>query len=368
MNRRALVLGAFSIAATGAASLLTGCHSGEVSRLFGGSAQQDTIDYNLVRGSTFAFDTYCEFTIYGGADNHAEHTSGKATAQEALTLLISECERYTALLDPYSETSDIARINAAHGAPTTVDPDTIAALTCGLEYSERFDGLFDITIGAVSMLWDFKEGIRPTDEARTNALPHVNWRNVHIDEETATVTLTDPEAKIDLGGIAKGFVADRLCQTLREQTIIEAAVISLGGNIAYFESKPDHDSWTTGIRDPAHPGGTELVGTIHTDGGSVVTSGLYERTFTDSAGTWWHILDPKTGMPVQTDLVCDTVICESSALADALSTTLFVAGSQRGQEIVCAIPDAEAYFILEDGTHAASEHWQQRTSFSKARK
>ena len=107
-----------------------------------------------------------------------------------------------------------------------------------LELSPQLDGLFDITIGAVSTLWDFKKGVRPSDEAIAQALPHVGWQGVHVDEQAGTVTLDDPAAKLDLGGIAKGFVADRLIELLRDETNATAAVISLGGNIAYFGEKP----------------------------------------------------------------------------------------------------------------------------------
>lgn len=300
-------------------------------------------------GSTFAFDTYCTFTVWGD--------------DAALSKLSAECSRYDELFDLYDPSSDIARINAAQGAATVVDPDTARLVALALDYCAQADGLFDITIGAVSTLWDFETGIRPNDDDVANALQHVNWRGVEVDEESSTVRLLDPQAKLDLGGIAKGYIADRLCEVLASKTKATAAAISLGGNIAYFGTKPDGSAWNTGIRDPNDPGGSTVVGTAHVHGGSLVTSGLYERTFEMDGATYWHILDPRTGMPVQTDTASVTVTCPSSTTADALSTTLFVAGSKDGSALADTYQDTAAYFIKLDGGSAESSRWQELTDF-----
>ena len=281
----------------------------------------------------------------------------------ALSQLSAACAHYDELFDLYSPSSDVARINAAQGAATAVDPDTAQLIALALEYCAQADGLFDITIGAVSTLWDFEKGVRPDDAAIADALQHVDWHGVEVDEESSTVRLTDPQAKLDLGGIAKGYIADRLCELLASKTKATAAVISLGGNIAFFGTKPDASTWNTGIRDPNDPGGSTVVGTAHVSGGSLVTSGLYERTFELDGTTYWHILDPRTGMPVQTDTASVTVACPSSTTADALSTTLFVAGSKNGGALADIHQDTAAYFIKLDGSHAESSRWQELTSF-----
>ena len=301
------------------------------------------------RGSAFAFDTYCTFTVYGD--------------DGAISKLSEACGRYDGLFDLYDDASDIAQRNAAGGGLVGVDPETVELVSRALGFCEQADGLFDITIGAVSTLWDFDRGVRPADEAIAAALPHVGWRGVEVDERASTVRLTDPKAKIDLGGIAKGFVADRLCDLLRDETDAEAAVISLGGNIAFFGTKPGGGAWDAGIRDPNDPGGDKTVGTAHVKGGSLVTSGLYERTFEKDGTAYWHILDPRTGMPVETDIVSDTVACPSSTEADALSTTLFVAGSRKGAAIADAHEGTGAYFLLQDGKSSESSRWAELASF-----
>lgn len=331
---------------------------GLITMLSGCNAQQNNAASSPdspATSSTFAFDTYCTFTVYGDA-------SAPAT-------LAKDCAHYNSLFDLYDTHSDIARINAAQGAPTTVDPSTADIISQALSYCEKFNGLFDITIGTVSTLWNFDDHTRPTPEAIANALPHVNWRCVQIDTSNPaapTVTLTDSAAKLDLGAIAKGYVADRLVEHINELSHENhdiAAAISLGGNIAYAGAKPTGEPWTTGIRDPNDPGGNTVVGTTITEGRSLVTSGLYERTFEENGVTYWHILDPHTGMPVETDVVSVTVCCPSSTTADALSTTLFVAGSKRGVDLVDTFEDTAAYFILSDGTTLESSRWQELTQF-----
>lgn len=303
-----------------------------------------------VTGSTFAFDTYCTFSVYGD--------------DTAPARLADACSRFDSLFDLYDDASDIARINAAGGAPVHVHTDTVDLLLASKTYCEQTDGLFDITIGAVSTLWDFAEGVRPSPEVIADALPHVDWHCIEIDEEALTVRLADPRAKLDLGGIAKGYVADRLCEMLRTETSATGAVLSLGGNIALFGKKPSGELWETGVRDPNNPGGHDVVGTAHVQGGSLVTSGLYERVFEQDGVTYWHILDPRTGEPVQTDVASVTVLSSSSTAADALSTTLFIANSRRGAEIADALDGTAAYFILQDGRTVESTRWQEFTNFS----
>ncbi|OUP06412.1 FAD:protein FMN transferase [Collinsella sp. An2] len=346
ISRRRLLAGGAALAgALCSTALASGCSSNKP------TAADDAAE--PATSSTFAFDTYCTFTVYGDSS--------------APALLARECARYDKLFDLYDPESDIARVNAAGGAPTEVDPDTADIVQQAIAWCAQANGRFDITIGAVSTLWDFEEGVRPTDEAIAEALVHVDWEGVAVDTtdpEHPTITLADPAAKLDLGGIAKGYIADRLCQTLGDETQATGAALSLGGNIAYFGSKPDGSPWETGIRDPNDPGGSTVVGTTRTNGGSLVTSGLYERTFTLDGVTYWHILDPRTGMPVETDVASVTVCCPSSTQADALSTTLFVAGSVDGAQLADAYDDTAAFFVLRDNSTAETSRWQELTDFT----
>lgn len=341
ISRRGLFAAAGSLAS---ALALAGCSGQDLAdTLFGHREAQ------AYAGSTFAFDTYCTFTVYGD--------------QTAPAKLASACSRFDKLFDLYDGESDIARINAAGGAPVKVDAATVDVVKRGIEFSKASNGLFDITIGTVSTLWNFDTGVRPADEQIAAVLPHIGWQHVRIDEDAKTIALDDPVTKLDLGGIAKGYIADQLCELLKKRDKVVAAVVSLGGNIAYVGTKPDGERWKTGIRDPNDPGGTTTVGTAEVTGGSVVTSGLYERYFDQDGVRYWHILDPRTGMPVQTDVVSDTVVCPSSTEADALSTTLFVAGSKQGAQIADSYQGTAAYFIDTSGKTSKSSRWQELTKF-----
>lgn len=345
LSRRALLaLAACAVAGT---IPLSGCQNDTEAR--GGGADEPATS------STFAFDTYCTFSVYGD--------------ESAPALLARACARYDALFDLYDPDSDIARVNAAAGAPTAVDPSTADIVEQALAFCAAADGRFDITIGAVSRLWDFEKGVRPDDDALREALTHVDWHGVTVDRTdpaAPTIALADPAAALDLGGIAKGFIADRLVETLCSDSRVTAAILSLGGNIACYGAKPDGAPWDVGIRDPNDPGGSSVVDTAQLtveEGSAVslVTSGLYERTFELDGVTYWHILDPATGMPVETDIASVTVCCPSSTQADALSTTLFVAGSERALALVDTYEDTACYMVLRDGTVRESSRWEELT-------
>ena len=346
LSRRALIRRVGALATLGAGALLApglvGCTHDGANSGAGSQGQAAHTPGDPYTGSTFAFDTFCQFTVYDD--------------EGAIAELGRLCNRYDKLFDLYDSASDIARVNAAGGAPVEVDPETAAVIQAGVEWSAQSAGRFDITIGAVSTLWDFDEGVRPADADIAAALPHVSWENVSVNG--TTVQLADPAAKLDLGGIAKGYIADKLAEALRERGV-ESALLSLGGNILAVGSKPNGSAWTVGIRDPNEPGGTKVVDTVTVRGCSVVTSGLYERTFEQDGQRYWHILDPRTGYPVETDVVSDTLISPTSTAGDALSTTLFVAGIEAG----CALADEHegtaALFLDEANAETASTRWDE---------
>ena len=198
-------------------------------------------------------------------------------------------------------------------------------------------------------LWDFTSGIEekapPTKKDIDTILPHINYKNVILKD--GTVTLTDPEAGIDLGFIAKGFIADKLKEYLMEQGVT-SALINLGGNILTIGSKPDGSAYTIGVKDPFSVNGGHLTTVSSTDN-SVVTSGTYERYFTWENTRYHHILDASTGYPAETDIAGVTIICDSSTKADALSTTCLLLGKEKALELLASFPDTEGIFITNDG-------------------
>lgn len=260
-----------------------------------------------VRATVFCFDTVCEL--------------GGSMPQSVLDEACSMCERFEQLFSRTIASSDVGRINSAAGAVVDVDLETASLVSQALSYCEASDGLFDITIGAVSELWDFTEGVVPTDDAIAAALPHVGWQRVEVGDNT--VRLADPHARIDLGGIAKGYIADRLLDHFAKKGVT-CAFVNLGGNVAVMGTKPDGSPWSIGVRNPEDEGGSSVIAKISSEGGSLVTSGLYERSFERDGRRYWHILDPRTGYPVQSDLVSASVYSKRSIDGDGLTKPLFM--------------------------------------------
>ena len=160
--------------------------------------------------------------------------------------------------------------------------------------------------------------------------------------------LADPDAAVDAGGIAKGWIADALVAAM-EAHGLSGTIVNLGGNVAVSGTKPTGDPWRVGIRDPRDP--SQLIGAVPLVAGSAVTSGVYERCFTAPDGTFYHhILDPRTGRPVETDVAGVTVICEKSIDAEGFSTTLLALGLERGLALARRHPEIlQAFFIAPDG-------------------
>lgn len=275
--------------------------------------------------------------------------------QEILDQCENICSYYEELLSPTIETSEVSMINRSHGAPVTVSDDTAELIRLGIEYGDISGGKFDITIASATDLWNFKdnsEGLLPDDGELKEAVSHIDYRCIETDGNT--VTLTDPEARIDLGGIAKGYIADRLKEYLESEGI-EHAIINLGGNMLALGGRYDGTDFRIGIQKPFAENGT-VAASLNISDKSVVSSGDYERYFEKDGVIYHHILDPDTGYPVQNDLDQVTIISDSSADGDALSTTCYALGLEEGMELIRETEGVEAVFITKDGEiHLSSE-------------
>nr|MBQ8252812.1 FAD:protein FMN transferase [Lachnospiraceae bacterium] len=296
--------------------------------------------------TAFCFDTAVTITIYDSASRESE-------ANDLLSKTISLCQDYDNMFSRTIEGSDIYRINHASGEWTVVSDETISLLQSALEYCEMTDGAIDITIAPVKDLWDFSgnENIKmPATADIEEKLTHVDYSLIEI--EGSKVRLPDPESAIDLGFIAKGYIADQIRAFLLENDV-KSALINLGGNIAVIGEKPDGSPFTIGIQKPFAPAGTYCSTVSASQAGngasSVVTSGIYERCFEYNGKLYHHILDCETGKPVQTDLAGVTIITDSSLHADALSTTCLLIGLDRGVSYIRELDGVEAVFVTTDG-------------------
>lgn len=307
--------------------------------------------------TAFYFDTVITITLY----DEAVLSAGRS--EELFSGCFALCADYENLLSRTREGSDIWKINHASGAPVTVAPETAALLQQALSYCEETGGAADITIAPLSDLWDFSsesllsDSAPSGDPAQKNTghaipsqaqlqelLPHVDYHTVQIDGNT--VTLADPSAALDLGCIAKGYIADRLKEYLKEQGVM-SAVINLGGNILTLGEKPDGSPFRLGIQKPFAETGTP-ISVLSVSDASLVSSGVYERYFEADGKRYHHLLNTNTGMPEQNGLLSVTVLSEHSADGDMLSTACFLLGLEKGMAYIESLPDTEAVFITED--------------------
>lgn len=234
------------------------------------------------------------------------------------------------------EGSDIYNINHANGAPVEVHDETAELIRYGIAFGDLSGGVFDISIGALTDLWDIpnNNGTIPAQTQIDAALATVDYRQITV--EGNTVTLGNPDAALDLGGIAKGYVADRMREYLNANGACEG-FINLGGNVLTLGQKANDEPYHIGIRKPFGEDGETITAVDVTDR-SIVTSGRYERYFEKDGHIYHHILDPKNGYPYDNGLNGVTILSDSSMVGDALSTICFALGQEKGTEFLSSMP------------------------------
>lgn len=258
------------------------------------------------------------------------------------------CEKYDTLFSATDKSSDIFLLNTVGCG--SVDNDTADIITQSLEYCEKSDGKLDITIYPLKVLWGFYGDSPkvPDAEQIDETLKKVNYKNVTVKENT--VTLKDG-AQLDLGAVAKGYIADKLAAEYRKNNIV--GIIDLGGNIMIPSKKSDGEYFKVGIKDPTDTEKTKL--SLSLKCGAAVTSGVYERNFSENNTTYHHILDVATGYPTQNEILSVTVISDSALTADALSTAVMCMGERDGLHLVNSMKDTYAVIIKSDGNVVLSD-------------
>lgn len=299
-------------------SLLSGCMSEDEKKL---------------TKSDFMLDTIISVTCYG-------------TDEDTLNSAFDICEKYENMLSMTISGSDVWNINHSEGKSVRVERETAELIAMALEYCELSGGAFDISIAPLSSLWDFSSGEAavPNTDKINEALSKVDYTKIVV--SGCDITLPDTMS-IDLGAVAKGYIADRMADYFSELNV--PAVINLGGNVVTVGQKPGGEKWKVGIRDPKSEDGGQ-IGLIETQGASFVTSGVYERCFTLDDVLYHHLLSTQTGFPLNNSLASVTVISGSSAQGDALSTTLYLMGFEDARNYVNSHDGIEAVFVLNDGS------------------
>ena len=291
------------------------------------------------------FDTV---TTIVGRDDTEEAFSAKAYA------IRDDLQDYHRLFDIYNDYEGIANIKTindhAGKSPVTVDRAIIELLLDCKSYYELTDGRVNVAMGSVLRLWHEarSDSIRdplnawlPDMEQLQNAAEHCDFASIVIDEEASTVFITDPETRLDVGAVAKGWATQRVAENAPT-----GMLISVGGNVCATGPKTeDGTPWVIGVQNPDDP--DKNLHTIYVSGGSVVTSGDYQRLFLVDGQAYHHIIDPQTQMP-GAYWRSVSVVCADSGLADALSTGLFLMDLEQGKTLAqkCS---AEVMWVDQDG-------------------
>ena len=305
--------------------------------MLAGCGAQTSAEESSQTREVYAMDTVMTLEAYG------------QNADAALDEAVAEIERLDALWSIASSDGEIARLNAEK--QITASADTLALLTRAKEISAATDGLFSTTIAPLMEAWGFTSSdYRVPDEAELSALlAHVDDEEIAISDSTVTIPA---DAKVDLGGIAKGFTSARVMEIFRENGV-ENGILSLGGNVQTLGTKPDGSLWRVGLQDPADE--RALFATLELADKAVITSGAYERNFEQDGIVYHHIIDPRTGYPAENGLSSVTIVSDDGTLADGLSTALFIMGKEAAVEFWRSHrDDFDMVLLADDGAVTVS--------------
>ena len=259
------------------------------------------------------------------------NTISSPSDQKILQEAMDHCRYYNDLLSKTVPGSDVWNCNHANGNPVEVSEHTARILSLALEMHRNSGGAFNIAIGEAIGMWHFTDGtaILPDPDRLAAAIAKADCSKIKLEGKTVTLP---PDLQIDLGGIAKGYIADRIADELREAGV-RHALLNFGGNVVTVGTRPDGNPWTIGLQTPGGERQKAFWAFVPSADGTLVTSGVYERSFMKDGVLYHHILDPRTGWPVQNDILTVTAIAKDSLLADAITTALFVLGPDPGFQL-----------------------------------
>lgn len=288
----------------------------EESQAAGASAtQQSAEDLPQSSRDIFAMDTVMSVTAYG------------EDAETAVSAAVDEINRLDTLFSVGNAESDIARLNTEKTA--TVSDETFSLVERSLDLYKSTEGALNITIYPLMEAWGFTTGDYrvPEQTELTSLLQTMQINGIQCDSNTKTITLPE-QTQIDLGAIAKGYTSSRLMDLFAEYDVV-SALVSLGGNVQVYSTKPDGSKWRVAVEDPFSDSEDSYAGILSLQDQAAITSGAYERYFEQDGVRYHHILDPSTGYPAESGLSSVTIVSADGTLADALSTALFVMGKDK---------------------------------------
>ena len=318
--------------------------------------------------STHSFDYFNTVTTVTG------YAASREEFDKIAADMLAELSEYHRLFDIYHRYEGLENLctvnelcDGAHRT-VTVDRRIIDMLLYAREMYDRTDGKVNIAMGSVLSIWhDYREAgssdpssaALPPMDRLTEAAAHTDINCLVIDEQAMTVTLTDPAVTLDVGAIAKGYAVEMVARSLEDKGIT-GYVLNVGGNVRTVGAKEDGTLWTVGIENPVEEAAEPYLAYLYLKDMSLVTSGSYQRYYLVDGVRYHHIIDPATLMPGELYLSV-SVLCQSSALGDALSTALFCMTPAEGLALIESLPDTEAHWVLADGTVQTSSGFSAYT-------
>jgi FAD:protein FMN transferase len=306
---------------------------------------------NLFKYHHLAMGTVIEITLIG--DNEEE-------ANKAALRAFQEIKKIETLMSPWIHSSDVTRINRSAGKEwVKVSPETMEVIKKAQEISKLSEGGFDITIGPLTELWrkSREKMIPPYIEEVKGKLDLVNFKNIGIDQQ-GRVFLKKKGMAIDLGGIAKGYAVDRAFELLRSLGYKDL-IVNAGGDLRVGGIK-NNQSWLIGIQDPRES--QKILARISTSDTAIVTSGDYEKFFIYQGKRYHHIFNPKDGFPAE-GCQSVTILYKDGMTADALATTIFVLGPEKGYSLCQRLEGVDCLIVDQGGNIITSPGLKDRISF-----
>jgi len=300
-------------------------------------------DIKLIKQTRMIMGTFAEVSIY----SHDEKTAGKA-----IEGALDEMERMDRIMSNYKNDSELSLVNKkAAKSPVPCNADILDVIEQSQYYSELSGGAFDITVSPFVSLWGFfrEKGHVPPDKEIEKLLPAVSYKNIVIDrgnnpKKPGTVFLKYMKTQIDLGAIGKGYAVDKALEIIRKCGIHNGC-INLGGNIYVLGTPPGKNAWKIGVQHPRNR--DEILGYLELKNEATATSGDYERFFEFNGKRYSHIINPQTGRPVS-GTIATTIVAPTGTAVDALSTSVFVLGHEKGMELIKKIPNTDAMIAYEE--------------------
>jgi len=307
--------------------------------------------YNMYRESRILMDTFCAITVV---------SPSKEEAKDAIDAGFAEIKKLENLLNYFSSESEITAINRAAGEnPVRINRETLEIIKKAVEIANLTNGAFDPTVGSVMRLWGFSsqdsEQSVPSEDKIKSTLRLIDYKKIKINTSASEIFLEEKGMELDLGGIAKGYAADRAIDAIKAKGI-KAALVAIAGDIKGFGLKPDMQHWKVGVQNPRPEGNPpksphsplwkrgvgedfkgeqeglseeDIFATLYLKDKAISTSGDYQRFFIKDGKRYHHIIDPKTGYPAP-EVISVSVIAPEGYLADGISTGVFVLGADKG--------------------------------------